>query len=186
MIDWFASLKTSDNFSQFSFVPTDRIVVEPSPTGVIFGVEQGARHLTLDQIHIVMKSVAQISTGELDCITWNFSGVSLATSTLSALLHRWRETDEPPVLSIIALNLGTKRHMTRGLESFIGCELAASFSYSAQSQQAARNLARLSRHALIAGKLDLDAYYEGTEGVRLQLVRESRPSSSDMVTIMLQ
>ncbi len=128
-----------------------------------------------------MQSADQSGAERDATLAWSFSPVMLRVADLTALLHEWDQTGDPPILSIISMTLGTDRHETKGLAGFIGYELAAHVATADTSRDAARNLARLARHALVNGGLDRSTAYEGVEGQQLHLDW----STPDMVTIRL-
>lgn len=133
----------------------------------------------------IMQCVAQIGASQNTKMVWTFSAVAVDMSELTALLDRWAETHEPPVLSIIALTLGKRRHETRGMETLVGFELAATFDGPAQSRDAARTLARLARYALMHGGIAQGSVFEAVDGRLLHLNWQDCPSATHMVTIAL-
>jgi hypothetical protein len=118
-------------------------------------------------------------------LTWEFSSVAIQSTEIRALRDRWDETDEPPLLSIIDLQMGERRHATHGLAVFGGHELAVEFDDRERSRDAARILARLARHALMNGGLARNLGYEGLGGRPLRLVWPDEVCLPAMVTIVL-
>ena len=75
--------------------------------------------------------------------------------------------------------------MTRGLEMFAGYELAVQFLAAEQSRDAARSLTRLTREALMNGRLVRNREYEGIDGRALHLDWSGPIEAPTMVTILL-
>ena len=146
--------------------------------------EDGNELIRLATVRQLMQIVDQCAAECTATMGWAFSPVMIPASDLSSLLRRWDETAEPPVLSIIDLQIGDAQHVTSGLKAFIGHEIAAHFDEESKSREAARNLARLSRHALMHGHIDILAQYFLPDGEPLAMTWSSAPEPG-MVTIVL-
>jgi hypothetical protein len=166
-------------------VPSHDLLIERQDNIIRFGITEAAAPLTLRNIYSVMHLVAQSSIRRDTKLVWAFSSVAIEVAELPALLDRWDETREPPLLSIIALDLGKHRHVTRGMAALVGYEIAATFNESVHSHDAARNLARLARYAIMNSGLVVDAKYESVDGRLLNLDWCDHASSPAMVTILL-
>lgn len=118
-------------------------------------------------------------------LRWAFSSVEIASTELSGLLRRWEETGEPPVLSIMTVELGKEQHVTDGLAQFAGHELAVRFGNPDLTRKAARSLIRLARYALMTGGISRNVVYEEINGCALHLEWPNDGSDLNMVTIVL-
>jgi hypothetical protein len=152
---------------------------------VRLGIDSDATHLRLSDVRLVMQCVASCVRDRDTRLVWTFSAVEIEIGDLPDLINEWWETDQPPVLAILALNLGKHRHTIGGAEAFIGRQLAAEFANPASSRDAARNLAILARYAMVNGTLDRHAVYEGVDRRVLTLKWSSDAESPAMVTIVL-
>ena len=161
------------------------VAIERRGDEIWLGVTGKDARPSADSIYAIMESVASSAVSRDAKLVWLFSAVAVRVAELSLLLDRWRETGEPPLLSIIALDLADTRHVTVGLEAFCGFELAATFCDSCQSRDAARNLALLARHALMKGGLAPDAAYRAIDGRILRLEWSPTTTSPDLITIIL-
>jgi hypothetical protein len=154
-------------------------------TNVRLGVDKGDALIGLLLVKSVMASIAENANDRDLTLTWEFSQVSVAIVNLPILLDQWEDSGQPPVLSIVALELGKSSHHVRGVEAFAGHRLSVNFGDPAQSREAARNLARLARYALVNGAIDDQLAYEGVNGEILALRRIAGGRSTDVVTIIL-
>lgn len=182
---FFADLDLGDDDDEYALVPHQDLLIERQGNIVRLGVADTAAKLTLQIVHSIMQTVDQSTVRRDAKLIWSFSSVSIVVSDLRALLDRWDDSGEPPLLSIIALVLGEARHVTRGLAAFVGHEIAAQFADPKQSRDAARNLARLARYAIVNGGLAKDATYEAIDGhsLRIDWSHSNKPVS--MVNILL-
>jgi hypothetical protein len=162
-----------------------RVVGNNSGGVVRLGIDGDAAHIRLSDTRLVMQCVASNIRDRDARLVWTFSAVEIEIGDLQGLIEEWREADQPPVLSIVALNLGKHQHTIGGAEAFIGHQLSAEFSNPASSRDAARNLAILARHAMVTGTLDRHAIYEGVDRRVLTLKWSSDAESPAMVTIVL-
>jgi hypothetical protein len=150
---------------------------------VQIGLAGTSRRPSVKDLFKIMQWVAQHPGAAKTRLMWTFSSVAVDVSELPSLLDRWIETGEPPILSIIALEIGPHRHTTRGMDVLVGFELAAEFRDSSQSRDAARTLARLARFALMNGGLTADSRFESADGRLLHLNWRDAPGAIKMVTI---
>jgi hypothetical protein len=180
-----ASLDLGDGDHDYDFVTHHDLVIERHDNIVWLGVKETETKLTLKILHRIMQLVGHSAVRRDAKLMWSFSSVAIEVADLCALLDRWNETGEPPLLSIIALVLGDDRHVTRGMAAFVGYEIAAHFADPAQSRDAARNLARLARQAIINGGLAEDATYEAVDGHPLRIDWGHRDDAASMVNILL-
>lgn len=118
-------------------------------------------------------------------LTWAFSSIVVPVADLRGLAEAWGSTGEPPVVSIIDLQLGDDRHLTHGLIPFLGHELEVRFGDPVIARDAARNLMRLARHALATGELLRRLDYTGVDGEALELRWSMDDNRTIMVTILL-
>ena len=179
-----AFVDAGDDKVDYAFACHPDVLVEQVGGGIRLGVRGLDTRLTAATIRTIMKCAIDSRLGSNAKITWAFSSVAVSVGDLGAMLSRWDDTGEPPLLSIIALDIGADRHVTRGMAAFTGYEFAAQFSDSSQSRDAARNLARLARHALVTGDLRRDVDYEGIDGRPLQLMWHDISNAPRMVTIV--
>ena len=70
------------------------------------------------------------------------------------------------------------------MAAFTGLEFAVEFTDWARSREAARNLARLARDALIKGNIERTTKYEAIDGRLLRLLWQDGSQSPAMVTIV--
>jgi hypothetical protein len=180
-----ASLDLGDDDLGHDLVPHHDLLIERRGSVVQLGVKAATAPLTLQIIYAIMLCVDQSAVRRDAKLIWSFSSVAIEVAELGALIERWDETGEPPLLSIIALVLGKDRHVTRGMTVFVGYELAAQVADPAQSRNAASNLARLARHAIINGGLAVDTLYDAVDGDPLRLDWGEAATSPAMVTILL-
>jgi hypothetical protein len=181
----FAYLDLRDRDDGLCLVPHQDLLIEWQGNIVRLGVNQVAAPLTLKSLYTIMQYVEQSAVRRDAKLVWSFSSVVIEVGDLRTLLDRWDETREPPLLSIIALDMGAHRHTTRGLAAFVGYELAAKFDNAGQSRDAARNLTRLARHAIMNAGLSADTIYEAIDGSPLCLDWSGNQASPAMVTILL-
>ncbi len=191
MITWLADVEPNDvgQLGQFCTRWADQLeadfIADPAVTGVRVGIDSATGLLPLTTIHHVLR-IAGASSGGIEFrLTWVFSSVAIQSTEIRALRARWDETGEPPLLSIIDLKMGDRRHVTHGLAAFAGHELTAEFSDPGRSRDAARVLVRLARHALMNGGLVREIAYEGLDGRPLHLVWPDEPPNAVMVTMAL-
>jgi hypothetical protein len=194
MITWIASVETVDAarvLERFTlsqelhgrFAPAWRI--DRIGNVVRIGVADSDDLLPVAALRDILGCVEAVSA-EVDFnLFWAFSSVAIGSAELSPLLRRWDETDEPPVLSIIALKLGNTRHFTQGLAPFAGHELAVRFVDPERARDAARSLVRLARHALMKGGIARNTTYQGVDGRALHLEWPTSEALPKMVTIVL-
>ena len=92
-----------------------------------------------------------------------FSGVETRLADLQAIVDRWVETGEPPVMSIIGFRIGENdsEHITVGLEPFVGGEIAVFYRNRVFERDALRDLARLVRHKLMGEKAEVGMRFDG-------------------------
>lgn len=92
-----------------------------------------------------------------------FSGVETVSSALRPIVDRWAETGEPPVISIIGFQIAVEKqkHVTVGLEPFLGSELAVNYRDPISERDALRDLARLVRHVLMGGLAEVGMQFAG-------------------------
>jgi hypothetical protein len=159
------------------------ILVDRRDDAFYFGVSADKGLLCSEKIRAIMQTVAQGGLDQDARLVWLFSSVDVPVAQLDQLLARWVETGEPPLLSIIGLSLGDRRHCTRGMAAFVGYEIAVAFSDPLRSRNAARNLVRLARHAFINGGLDRSARYEAIDGTPLDLRWPDTTDAAFVVTI---
>ena len=90
-----------------------------------------------------------------------FSGVETRLADLQAIIDRWIETGEPPVMSIIGFRIAEKdsEHITVGLKPFVGGKLAVFCRNCVFERDALRDLARLVRHILMGGNQGRHAFH---------------------------
>jgi hypothetical protein len=122
-----------------------------------------------DKLLCVSSALAAAATFDVDdpaTLTFTFSDCQVPSAVAKGLLESWVETGEPPVLSIVKLQLGNQDagHLTHGLTAFAGLELAAEFHDEQHSQDAARDLARLARYVLMTGAIDTRKEFIGVNG----------------------
>jgi hypothetical protein len=147
--------------------------------------------LVLDEIHAAMHLLWLIAPPAECYLTWAASSLVIPGTEVNVLLARWAESGEPPVLSIIDLELerridGGFEHRTIGLRPFADQEICARFGSVRESESAARILARLARHALSHGPISPGFRFFTPD--RQLLTLEWNPSDNDnqtMVTIIL-
>lgn len=166
-------------------VSKGRILVRQNNNITEFDLRANCEPLLLDDVYQVMRCVAQSAIIPGPSLIWRFSSLSVRCAELEGLLARWDETREPPLLSFIALDLGERRHSTRGMASFIDYELAVEFREPSQTRYAARNLARLARYALMRGKLSRDDAYQATDGSLMHLGWPHHATATKFITISL-
>jgi hypothetical protein len=191
MIIWLADVEPNDlgQLRQFCArwagqIEAD-VIAERVDAGVRVGIEGGTGLLSLTTIRHVLWIAEALSGGVEFRLTWDFSSVAIQSTEIRTLRDRWDETDEPPLLSIIDLQMGERRHATHGLALFAGHELAVEFDDPGRSRDAARILARLARHALMNGGLARNLVYEGLGGHPLRLVWPDELCLQVIVTIVL-
>ena len=172
----------SDGCAGISFPPKISAVNDGSNLNL--AIEGANTRLTVAMIHAILLGVGRGGLRADAKIIWAFSSVEIVIRDLSVILERWRDTNEPPLLSIIALHLGDERHVTSGMAAFTGLEFAVEFTDWARSREAARNLARLARYALIKGNIERTTKYEAIDGRLLRLLWQDGPQSPAMVTIV--
>lgn len=161
-------------------------MVRRHQNAVLFGLRDGHGPLLLADVRAVMHGIADCAVKSDTRLVWRFSSLSVSHAELCSLSTRWDETGEPPLLSFIGVDLGARRHLTRGMAAFIGYEIAAEFDDRSLARHAARNLARLARHALMHGGLAPDESYQATDGTRLGLTFADDDSLPKLVTIVFQ
>jgi hypothetical protein len=84
-----------------------------------FDIDDPSSGLTLDTVYAAMQWVEQSAVPRHVRLIWSFSSIAVPVAEVRRLLDCWDETGEPPLLSIIALELGDYRHVTRGTAAFI-------------------------------------------------------------------
>ena len=140
----------------------------------------------ITSVHALLNLVQAQVIQRFETLEWCFSGVCLTYDEAMSAAQSWAGTGEPPVLSIIAIKIGQEAHDTMGLEPLIGYELQIKFANTSLSRDAARNLARLARHALSNKGLDRRVVFEGVGGVMLRTRWPSIDASGQPVTIFLE
>jgi hypothetical protein len=194
MIKWLASVASCheetgqaliDAWTRGSGRSPNKAIGDCHGSEVRLGIETVDPLLQLPLVRSVMNCVDGSAVDRGATLVWTFSSVAVTIGTLRTLLDAWDETGQPPVLSIVGLELGDHRHDIIGVEAFAGHKLSAEFVDPARSRDAARNLARLARHAVVNGALDRRAVYEGVESRVLSLRWPPDAGSPDMVTIVL-
>lgn len=92
-----------------------------------------------------------------------FSGIKTTSSALGAIVDLWAETGEPPVMSMIGFQIAVnkQKHVTVGLEPFLGSELAVNYGDPIFGHDALRDLARLVRHVLMGGQAEVGMQFAG-------------------------
>ena len=164
----------------------DRLHIKRLGTVLWLGTESEDEELLhLSTVRQAMQIVDQCAAECTAVMRWAFSSVRVSVNELAPLLRRWDETSEPPILSIIDLQIGDAQHMTNGLKVFIGHEIAARFADENKSRDAARSLARLSRYALIHGRIDPSIEYHLLDGHPLDLKWTGAEEPEKLVTIVL-
>jgi hypothetical protein len=141
--------------------------------------------LTIEVVRGIMDCINDRAPDGTGNVIWAFSSVAIPVADLCTILDRWNTTGEPPLLSIVALEIESNQLATRGLAAFIGYEIAARFGDQAKSRSAAQIVSRLARHALMHGGLAADAAYEAVDGQRLRLDWSARSAAQAVVTIVL-
>lgn len=182
---FFARLRLGGDCAAVDFESDRHLLLERRGDEIWFGVERDGVRLLIESIYAIMRSVVTSTVCRDAELVWLFSSVAVRVADMPLLLARWRETGEPPLLSIIALDLAETRHGTVGLKAFCGFELAATFRDSFQSRDAARNLALLARHVLMKGGLAQDVAYRAIDGDILRLDWSPTTASPDLITIVL-
>jgi hypothetical protein len=161
------------------------LLAEKTDDHVRVGIDNNVDLLPLAVAHRIFACAASLSTDIDFKFLWISSSIETRSTELPGLIGRWNETEEPPVLSLLALELGEWRHLTRGLTMFAGRDLEVRFSQAERSRDAALSLARLARYALMTGVIARDRAYEGIDGRALRLDWHDDLKSSTMVTIVL-
>jgi hypothetical protein len=194
MIKWLATITPCDEETGQALIDvwmresgrsSNKVIGDCNGVEARLGIETVDPLLQLPLVRSVMNCVDGSAVDRGATLVWAFSSVAVTIGTLRTLLDAWDETGQPPVLSIVGLELGDHRHDIIGVEAFAGHALSAEFVDPARSRDAARNLARLARHALVNGALDRWAVYEGVESRVLTLRWLPDAVSPDMVTIAL-
>lgn len=193
MIKWLARLE-ADRPVQLSDIlrhhpglphaPASHLVADQQDDHVRVGVLDHDELVTLALAREMFTWAAAASKDIEFRFVWMSSQVETASTDLSVLQCRWDETEEPPVLSIIALELGQRLHVTRGLAPFVGHEVAVRFAKFEQSRDAARSVVRLARAALMNGPIVRHCDYEGIDGRTLDLHWSDDGETPAMVTIV--
>lgn len=178
----FVDFGTDDGHHEFARHPD--VLLEYVGHGARLSGRDPDTPLSASTIRTIMELAVDSRLSSTAQITWVFSSVVLSVCDIGAALSRWDDTGEPPLLSIIAIDIGHESHVTRGMAAFTGYEFAARFSDPSQSRDAARNLARLARHAMLMGELRQDADYEAIDGHPLRLTWQDSPGEPRMVTIV--
>lgn len=150
------------------------------------GVETMAPFMNLSHVRAVMHCVQASGVDRDAALVWSFSLVRVVVNALTDLQREWDESGQPPILSIIGLQFGDHQHEADGIRAFVGYRLAARFGDPAQSRDAARNLMRLARHAMVHDGLDPLTTYEGVDQRGLLLEWHPDTAAPDLVTIVLQ
>ena len=191
MIIWLASIESDKSaqvlgvFLQRAALLHSRLITDQAKDHIRVGIASFDGLLSLSVAHQIF-TCAEAASANADLkLIWHSSSVETHSIELARLMQRWNETQEPPVLSIVALDLGEQRHVTRGLQMFAGYELAVRFKESETARDAARTLARLAREALINGRILPDRTYEGLAGRALHLEWSGNDEAPPMVTIVL-
>jgi hypothetical protein len=184
MITWFARIEPCDDATHRDVGARLGLLVKQDGDGLLVGVER--QNLTVSMLRSTMRSIALSRVSHDAMLIWAFSSVAIPVVDLARLLQRWDETGEPPVLSIIALDSQKNSHVTRGLAALVGHEFAVRFDRRSHVRNAARNLIRLARYAMMNGGLARDVIYEGVDGEVLRLEWADSATSPVMVTIVLQ
>ena len=163
-----------------------RLVVRRDENVMRIGLHENCGVLRLEDVRAVMQYIDQnVVTPGLSFV-WRFSSCSAMCTEFAELLTRWEETGEPPLLSFIGFDLGVRRHTTRGMAAFTGYEITADFLDPSRARFAARNLARLARHALMHGGLSRDEAYEATDGAIVRLAWPGQGSLPKLVTVVFR
>lgn len=162
----------------------DRLTIWQEGKAWYFGLPESRGQLRIDDVHAIMQCVACSTASHDLSLRWRFSSITVPCSELPTLLTRWDETGEPPVLSIIGVDLGDCRHSTRGVAAFIDYEIAAEFRDPPQARDAARNLVRLARRAIMHGLSDDDTYH-AADGTTFVLTWSVERSPTKLITISL-
>jgi hypothetical protein len=193
MIKWAARIDSDDPVGVLAAVRDKgksalstpiELVAARSGNSVCIGFASEDERLPLAVAHRIFTCAYALSADTTLKLTWNSSSIQTDSSELAALMRRWNETAEPPVLSIIGIELGEYRHATRGLTTFAGHELQARFPMADQSRDAARSLVRLTRYALTNGGIVRDCEYQCIDGSALRLDWPDEGAISSMVTIV--
>lgn len=163
-----------------------RLAVRRDANVMRIGLHDSRGLLQLEDVRAVMLYIAQNVVTHGRRLVWLFSSRSVICTEFADLLTRWEETGEPPLLSFIGFDLGSRRHTTRGMAAFTGYEITADFLDPSRARYAARNLARLARHALMQGGLSRDEAYEATDGAILRLVWHDKESLPKLVTVVFR
>ena len=182
---YFADIDLSEGCDRFDLIPSDDLMIDRQGKIVRLGIKNAAALLTLTNLYSVMLYVERSAVSRSAKLIWSFSSIAVVVADLRPLLDRWDETGEPPILSIIALDIGDNRHLTRGLWAFVGYELAVKFDAPLQSRDGARNLVRLARYAIMNGGLTDEAVYQAIDGKALRLDWSERGKPTALVTILL-
>ena len=185
MIKWFARVEPRDEGRSYDLGRLDGLIVDASSDGIIFGVDDEDEFLTVARLKAVMQWVRRSHIDDGAKLCWQFSSVVLPVEDLDGLLQRWDETGEPPLLSIVDLIVGDDQHITGGMATFVGYEVATRFGAAEQSRDAARILGRLARHTLMTGGLDRATVFEGFDGQTLRLDWTECTGRPKLVTIIL-
>ena len=184
MITWIARIEPCDDATARDIGVRLDLFVKRDGDALLLGIEH--QTLTVSILRSTMRTIEQSRGADDATLVWAFSSVAIPVAGLTRLLRRWDESDEPPVLSIIGVDSKTNSHATRSLTALVGHELVARFDWSRQSRNAARNLVRLARYAMMNGGLARDVDYEGVDGEVLRLDWADGATSPVMVTIALQ
>lgn len=152
----------------------DLLTVQLSRTGR--DKESGV--VSLPEIAFALRILDALSVVAEVVLTWEHVNIAIEGHVARALLNRWSETEEPPALSIVSLELDVSqadafRHLSHGLRAFTGQEIAFEFVSLEDSQEAARLLARVIRYALMHGPVSEAASFRSLDGIQLHATTES-------------
>ena len=149
------------------------------------GTRAGSTFITIGMVHALMSALIECGVRDGATVVWRFSGVGVPIDQLRNLVKQWDVASGIPVLSLIAISLGSLRHVTVGVAAFAGFELSARFSSEAGARAAARNLARFARHAVANNGLDEYAVYQGVDGSDLTLDWSQAHEDPSVISIIL-
>lgn len=172
MTYWFANL-TGDRSSAVmiarivSASGANALVVDESADGS-FRIGQACSEIPqptrlISDIFVLFTAIAASGPTRGLTVTLRFSGVQTPASDMANIVGRWAETSEPPVMTLIGFRAveNASSHITNGLTSIIGRELAVHYRSPKFERDALRDLARLTRHALMGGEVDAGMHFLG-------------------------
>jgi hypothetical protein len=151
--------------------------------------EQGFA-LTLDDVRVAITVLQYVASRRACRLTWRTSEIVVESDIAGTLLTRWAETNEPPILNIVRIcwdhNKATPETLTTlGLFPFVGQEIRVQFHPPRDDHYAARTIARLARHALMAGPIADGHKFAGIEGETLRAQHVHDNAAGTMINVRL-